>query len=1058
MLSESTQLRKTPIEFCISEIGMPTLFQDTLFLSSHTKSSQQMTTSNWKKIVNSNLNNDHFVILSGLILDTDHKTYRFNGESTTFELFTNQEYYPESLTSSTINTMVLGVDRIHSTDQYIIIIDYSRLSAPQFVHQAAQQNQNDIFLLEYSIDSSDYFQTYLHSGFNYRVLLVNQDDHSPKSFLEFDAEIRYIRAFKDCRYYLLTYRTQDHKETLKFFNYYDKYNMFEIITGDVDDKFKIDNNIYQQVYMDQRGDDYELYVTNDFRRLFMYKLEHDNPEICHLSCKTCKTFNGRENGCTSCQLPRTLSEGRCICDTASFKFLEVGLECTKCSNNCKTCSGTSHQCLSCKGTFKLDPISKVCGCPALTHYLDQNQNCLKIEKNSLIFNESLQILAKFYQVYDESIKMIFSRKISIFDLKDYSIYLISNNDEQEFEHFRKESDKIKILSSKMEKNKQILTFKIKIEKNLVKNSQLQIHCDNAQSYPLSINKKSLSFSKFPIKISPIDFYKSENEGLTFKITQAISSIMKILTPITLIVSSHNFIVHAKLLQIIDFLHLMNIEVPNNLEVFLQALKGDILDFIPNPFYNDTYLSCNLHQVVQKAGFECLVANSNGQFILIFFGFFICKFFYYLIQVINSMICTKFKKKDPNSTRKTSKIESLVFWVDKKIENFLSLNTLMIIFVSLQIDIIISIMIYFQVKYYSNDWFLKDQDGKILDYISMGLSPFYIVAYTIISCGLVLKTIDILKQKYSQKKIMPNKDNIGEAGLPKKVDNKPPNKTLDENTKKDHQAEKNFEIFFQDLSTESQFGPLYILLHYSRDVLVPLLIITFTWRPKIQFYSVFSYLAIKQIILCILRPFNSRWNNYKEIIKDGTYLITLVFYLVLLEFGLDFDPTRKYYYLGYPIIFLICFLFIFNITEIIVESIQNIAQFRDKSPTGNIVKIENHEQIKKGENTFKKSNKIQMSSKKKKRKNQKAKMEKFQNNFRGSKHMAKNSSVQRFRSHISRIKFGIGDGLPSIKDRRSGRSKRQLIDSSATGRHTQRRCKFVGNSQRNLATFQLFSKK
>lgn len=67
----------------------------------------------------------------------------------------------------------------------------------------------------------------------------------------------------------------------------------------------------------------------------------------------------------------------------------------------------------------------------------------------------------------------------------------------------------------------------------------------------------------------------------------------------------------KLFQILDFLHLLNIEVPRNVAVFFKTFKGDMMGMFPNPFQIETPIECNLNPIILEAEMECRLINNIG---------------------------------------------------------------------------------------------------------------------------------------------------------------------------------------------------------------------------------------------------------------------------------------------------------------------------------------------------------------------------------------------------------------------------------------------------------------
>lgn len=350
-----------------------------------------------------------------------------------------------------------------------------------------------------------------------------------------------------------------------------------------------------------------------------------------------------------------------------------------------------------------------------------------------------------------------------------------------------------------------------------------------------------------------------------------------------------------------------------------------MEFLPNPFYIKARVKCEIHRKVEDAGFECLTVNNNGQFIIVIGAFLFLK----ILVAICRFLVEKARgpgNKDkagthaqsnncPEETKKTflgSITESLI----KNIVRLTSWHTLVVIFISLQIDILISICIFLQVKYYSSGLFIRNEKGEIQDSLSIGLTFYYLIAYGFITGGVIYSFFQFLRNsvgaRQSGLKVLPIQDGDDKF------------KGLNVQNRQSESIKTGmFSSFYNDINSSSKIGSIYILISYFRDLIIPLLIISFTWRPRWQYYTVTLFMLVKLVYLAGFRPFDEAWKNFMEVVNDSLYFMVLGLNFVLLEFGEDLTPFTKYYYVGYPIIILIFTLFTVNIANQIKQSIQTI---------------------------------------------------------------------------------------------------------------------------------------
>lgn len=910
-----------------------------------------------------------------------------------------------------ITSRAIFVDTEDNFNHFVYDFDYTILSSTPRSFEPGQSTANYLAQVRFSIDDIFYFLTGNGGSSVSYLRAYRYSDQVFQSELDLEKRPHYLQTFPYSKYLVVSLRGPPNQTSkLNIVDYRDLATMVFVLT-DPDDKFEGQYSTYYNLNLEQVGNQYEIYFTNSDQQLKGFKLVYDSPIDCHGTCLTCREFDGRSTSCLTCRDGFIFkgSNSTCRCEEGKSQLLGPDSPCEVCDTGCKTCSSLISTCTSCMDPYVHVVGSSTCICPPTTHEIDGLGDCVVLgpeppsdtpttytttstnttNNNENIIQKSINLKSKYFSSLTQEITLKFDTKISVKKFtsnpSSYTITTLSNSP-------TKKSKILKLVKFEISKKTQkIIIFKLNLDSKIFHNQKLTI--STSLNFPTSIENPVLKYSKFPIEISNIDFYSTYYDSIINRSSQLATTSLKIATNALLLTSSQNYVSLAKLLQMIDFLHLLNIQVPNNVQNFYDSIKGDFIEFIPNPFYNTAVLECELHRKVENAGFECLLANNNGQFILVFLAFLGFK----LLVCITRNICrgiTALGKKSSSSLpdieeslkkQKKTPIRMVISILDSYISRLSSWRTLVNLLISLQIDVLISICIYLQAKYYTGGWFLRDQNGDIEDQLSVALLFFYIVTYLVITGGMLVGFLQFLKiSKNSQKKggltfsretrrVMnssktrqgpnntkksgrlpfKNGDNFTEESSPSRrkfIQNnrnkssfrEPAKLRTNENSHNDKNIESSsakvqglFLAFYEDINLSSKIGSLYILIQYFRDILIPFTIISLTWRPQPQLYCVSFYLFFKLIFLLIFRPFSTTWKNILEIASDMIYLSILSLYSILLELGEGITPPEKYYYLGFPIIGLVVSLLMLNIANLFKELFEAILSIRMKDDINKI---------------------------------------------------------------------------------------------------------------------------
>lgn len=653
---------------------------------------------------------------------------------------------------------VIFVDTESNANDFIYDFDYTSLSSTSRSFDSGQATSNTLAQVRFSTDDVNYFLTSNVLGTVSFMRAYRFNDHNLQSELELVQRPYSLQTFPYSKYLVVGLRGPPSMTSkLNFVDYRDPAAMIFVST-DPDDKFEATFSNYYDLNLQQVGNRYEIYFTNGDQQIKMFGLVYELAQNCHGTCLTCRDFDERNTACLTCRSDFIFesSNNTCRCQEGYSQLLGPLSSCQACDTGCKTCSSTMTTCTSCIAPYVHDGGSSTCICPLTTHEINDEGACVVLgpepdtsdtSNDGDIIEKSISLKSKYFDSVTQEITLKFDTKISVKKFtsnpSSYTITLTNSS---------KETKILKLIKYKiLKKKKRILIFKLDLGLLSIRNEKISIL--SQFNNPTSIINPNITFSKFPIEISPINHYSTNSDPIIKKFFRWFYFTLNILFAILIITTSQNYVSLAKLLQMIDFLHLLNVQIPNNVEIFYDSMKGDFIEFIPNPFYNRAVLECELHRKVENAGFECLLANNNGQIILVIFSFLGFKLLIGIIRLFVRGVIMAFCRK------KSTSVQGLNGQSDKQgktvLKNFTSIldsyffrlfswKNFLNLLISLQIDILISICIYLQAKYYSGDWFLRNEKGEIQDRLSMALSLIYIITYSVISIGMIIGQLQFLR--------------------------------------------------------------------------------------------------------------------------------------------------------------------------------------------------------------------------------------------------------------------------------------------------------------------------
>lgn len=650
---------------------------------------------------------------------------------------------------------------------------------------------------------------------------------------------------------------------------------------------------------------------------------------CNPLCSECSP--GDINSCTACSNPQ---------------HAQLGTTCGLCDPNCLTCQGISTSCTSCPQNQAINLITSICECDLTTHDITNGECVLKTlegifiitlaisnEINGSDSDPQLKIMNKFFNKNEQVIKINFNSQIE----KSIS----QDNYRLQLDKSKSENITLKIISLKVSQDQKTLIIETDISSYSLNKASFYVSAF-PEGNPRMASNPEIRYTGFPIKISPINFYQTSIDSFLSSSTTPGSRSMQTLTAVSFVASPTSFISLMKMFQIIDYLDLVNIENPKNLEAFLEVVNGDIMELLPHPYQEEEPKKCFLHPKVQQVGMSCKILNNVGQSSILLLFLFAIKLFYIVVALIAWLIFSLHHQSTP--TQSYYIFQKIIIGILSYLKNITSFDKFVGFFLSIQIDVMLSITVSIKSMI----------ENRYLDIQSCLISAFFIILYFFIFVGFWIETLIFLRKNKkiekinSKKKITIEQKQIEEEnklknqnkGIIKRKKKKLniANSERDDNveikSKKGNQKQEkkeeeedetsqslfSLQEFFSDVKSKNMMSALIIIINLFSDFIIPLLLIVLIDYPLFQVTSCMTILLIKFLFMSFVFPFSSIWENIKEIVCQGIYIFVLILYFVLkLQEGKIIEKER-YMFFGISNIVLISLLLLINYVDQFVKAV------------------------------------------------------------------------------------------------------------------------------------------
>ena len=165
----------------------------------------------------------------------------------------------------------------------------------------------------------------------------------------------------------------------------------------------------------------------------------------------------------------------------------------------------------------------------------------------------------------------------------------------------------------VEQNSKFVKIYFRIEEN-IQNGVLLVEIDKKGLIRSKINPLDILLVN-KINVNPINHYRQEDEVKAVQtVSQSISYFSFFLLLLSVFTSYNSVFELIKCFQMIDFLVFLNVEHPSNLHAFLENLRLELFERVPNPFQSLHDALCS----IDKAKFEeedvtCYILQHQGSY-------------------------------------------------------------------------------------------------------------------------------------------------------------------------------------------------------------------------------------------------------------------------------------------------------------------------------------------------------------------------------------------------------------------------------------------------------------
>ena len=487
-----------------------------------------------------------------------------------------------------------------------------------------------------------------------------------------------------------------------------------------------------------------------------------------------------------------------------------------------------------------------------------------------------------------------------------------------------------------------------------------------------------------VEIGPVNYYKAgEQEQSVQKAAATAQAGVQTVMGASFVFSASSAFVLIKILQMVDFMTLINVKHPRNLNLFIEAISQSAVETVPNIFKLMTPEQC----IYNKEKFEeeeisCHITLNLGNYFALMLALFLI---YLLLKFIHTLI-----KKTKIGRWLAAPLKSLgiIFWLD-----FIE---------SIELDIYLNLFISLQ------KFNIKGDPITTLNYIIS------------IACGIFCFILSFVIINLTEKAVKANKDIVTIIFEKEFVE-----------------KYKGYSVLYHDHKTKKFYQRQNRAFRGLKDLIIAFLVVMLHDFPAVQTLLLILNFLVFLVADLVYSPSLTKRHNRMKIFKGAIYAVCIAFFFTLSLVQDLWLKKTQFNYIGYPVIALIGLLVVSNLVVGIYEMILNItSKCRSKVKKVDEKAVENKE-VK--NSNFDKNSKENWKSGAENKRNI------FKRRTLGISQLKKNPPTKKVLGPAPGEKnmfFDFGDGLDEQKQQQSGGfSQNKQIEISHTFKETQNNKKF-----------------
>ena len=395
--------------------------------------------------------------------------------------------------------------------------------------------------------------------------------------------------------------------------------------------------------------------------------------------------------------------------------------------------------------------------------------------------------------------------------------------------------------------------------------QVKLQVTFLDKYDIRASKNHLVFlAESKVVITPVSYFKPQYQENLDKITKGFSFGAKIVFLATAIFSFSMALALIKLMQMIDFMLLLNCPLPSNLNSFLSIMSSYTLRDLPNALGSLTDDTCKIELdrfIEEEVG--CQVLARFGSYFLFLMIVSVVLIISYVLSVL-----LEGSKIARLSSRVASRL-GFAFWVD--------------VFEGIQLDVFLSFFLGIE----------KAQTGSRISEINFLIAGVLTVGWGVFN----FLGIFMLNRYYGFLKVSKVADEVDI----RRTDLAPKNSWYEK-----------FTFLIDEFNTGGVVQRSLRLLANLKDIALSFSLVILHDSPFTQIVLIVVILGIECIAVVSSFPYKVRKLNIHAVIRSSLYTVcsTLILFLKILSTA--WTKKKLYYWMGFPVIFFICCLLCFNL--------------------------------------------------------------------------------------------------------------------------------------------------